>query len=241
MPLHRRLPSFLVQLLTIISLVALAVIAGGDKTYYEILNVDQDASLQTIKKAYRKLAMEHHPDRNRGNEKQAEIIFRDISEAYEVLSDETSRKRYDQNLKYGGNNFSQSTYSNNFRRSSQYRDPFAQFNDLFQNDEFFKSAAKGLDDLFTKVFEEANNNNQGQRRRAATGGGGGGGGGIKFSTSFGSSSSTFSSGSSSTTTTSRSSGSWGFGGGGGGTYESRSTRTIIQNGKRITIQVKPVP
>ena len=65
------------------------------KDYYKILGVDRKASEQDIKKAYRKLAMKYHPDRNPGN-KQAEETFKDINEAYQVLGDSEKRARYDQ-------------------------------------------------------------------------------------------------------------------------------------------------
>src|SRR3989338_3316640 len=62
--------------------------------YYKILGVDKKASVDEIKKAYRKLALEHHPDRNAGN-KGAEEKFKKISEAYAVLSDTEKRRQYD--------------------------------------------------------------------------------------------------------------------------------------------------
>ena len=65
------------------------------KDYYKVLGVDRNASQDTIKKTYRKLAMQYHPDQNRGN-KAAEEKFKDINEAYEVLSDPKKRERYDQ-------------------------------------------------------------------------------------------------------------------------------------------------
>ncbi|KAJ9152076.1 DnaJ subfamily C member 7-like protein [Pleurostoma richardsiae] len=64
------------------------------KDYYKILGVSKDADDTTIKKAYRKLAIVHHPDKNMGDE-QAEARFKDISEAYETLSDPQKRARYD--------------------------------------------------------------------------------------------------------------------------------------------------
>lgn len=73
----------------------------GDKDYYEILGVDEDASENEIKKAYRKLAMMYHPDRNPGDE-EAEKRFKDINEAHDVLTDPEKRKQYDMMRKYGG-------------------------------------------------------------------------------------------------------------------------------------------
>ena len=65
------------------------------KDYYQILGVERSASADDIRKAYRKLAMQHHPDRNPGN-KQSEDKFKEINEAYQVLSDKEKRARYDQ-------------------------------------------------------------------------------------------------------------------------------------------------
>jgi curved DNA-binding protein len=65
------------------------------KDYYKILGVERSASKDEIKRAYRKLALNHHPDRNPGD-KQAEDKFKEINEAYQVLSDPEKRGRYDQ-------------------------------------------------------------------------------------------------------------------------------------------------
>lgn len=64
------------------------------KDFYQTLGVSKSASADEIKKAYRKLAMQYHPDKNQGNKK-AEEKFKEISEAYEVLSDSDKRKNYD--------------------------------------------------------------------------------------------------------------------------------------------------
>jgi molecular chaperone DnaJ len=70
------------------------------KDYYGTLGVSESASTEEIKKAYRKLAKQHHPDANPGN-KQAEERFKEISEANEVLSDPDKRKQYDQMRQFG--------------------------------------------------------------------------------------------------------------------------------------------
>ena len=67
------------------------------RNYYEILGVAKNAPSNEIKRAYRTLAIKYHPDRNLGN-KAAEEKFKDINEAYEVLSDQTRRVQYDQSI-----------------------------------------------------------------------------------------------------------------------------------------------
>jgi len=66
-----------------------------NKDYYSTLGVDKKATQEQIKKAYRKLAMKWHPDRNPDNKEEAENKFKDIGEAYSVLSDKDKRKKYD--------------------------------------------------------------------------------------------------------------------------------------------------
>ncbi len=73
------------------------------RDYYEILGVNKNANDEEIKKAYRKLAMKYHPDRN-ANKKEAEERFKEINEAYAVLSDKEKRKQYDT---YGKEGFQQ--------------------------------------------------------------------------------------------------------------------------------------
>ena len=65
------------------------------RDYYDVLGVSKSADATELKKAYRKLAMKYHPDKNPGD-KEAEEKFKEINEAYEVLSDETKRRNYDQ-------------------------------------------------------------------------------------------------------------------------------------------------
>ena len=65
------------------------------RDYYEVLNVSQDADAAALKKAYRRIAMKNHPDKNPDNP-EAEAIFKEANEAFEVLSDSQKRARYDQ-------------------------------------------------------------------------------------------------------------------------------------------------
>ena len=69
--------------------------AENKRDYYEVLGVEKGADLEAIKKAYRKMAMKYHPDRNPDN-REAEEKFKEVGEAYEVLSDPDKRARYDQ-------------------------------------------------------------------------------------------------------------------------------------------------
>ena len=80
------------------------------KDYYDILNVDRNVSEQDLKKAYRKIAMKNHPDRNPDN-KDAEFKFKQAAEAYSVLSDPQKRKQYDA---FGHEGFSQGSSGSGF-------------------------------------------------------------------------------------------------------------------------------
>ena len=64
------------------------------RDYYEVLNIERTADADEIKRAYRRLAMKYHPDRN-PDDAEAERAFKECAEAYEVLSDEQKRKVYD--------------------------------------------------------------------------------------------------------------------------------------------------
>lgn len=70
----------------------------NSKDFYENLGVPRNAELSEIKKAYKKLSLKHHPDKNPENKEKAEEVFKIISYAYQVLSDESKRRDYD---KYG--------------------------------------------------------------------------------------------------------------------------------------------
>lgn len=100
------------------------------RDYYEILGVSKDSSADDIKKAYRKVAMQYHPDRNPGD-KAAEEKFKEAAEAYEVLSDADKRSQYDR--------FGHAGMSNNgrgFSGNPNMEDIFSQFGDIFGEDIF---------------------------------------------------------------------------------------------------------
>lgn len=96
------------------------------RDYYEVLGVGRKASPEEIKKAYRQMALKHHPDRNPGDE-QAEVRFKEAAEAYAVLSVETKRQQYDQfgHTAFGpGGGFDGQRYTN-------MEDIFSAFGDIF--------------------------------------------------------------------------------------------------------------
>ena len=101
------------------------------KDYYKILGVDKSASQDDIKKAFRKLSVKWHPDRNNGS-KEAEAKFKEIAEAYEVLGDEAKRKEYDNpKSKYefhsGGTDYAHMNMDDIFRHFHMHGNPFADF------------------------------------------------------------------------------------------------------------------
>ncbi len=91
--------------------------------YYKILGIDKKAGIDDIKKAYRKLALKYHPDRNPDDKKRAEEQFKKISEAYAVLSDPEKRRQYDQ---FGSEQFNQ-----RFSREDIFRG--ADLNDILRD------------------------------------------------------------------------------------------------------------
>ena len=118
----------------------------SDKIYYEVLGVKEDATSDEIKKAYRKLAIKWHPDKNPDNKKEAEEKFKCISEAYNILSDPEKRKEYEN---YRNGNFQGNFDMGNFDNF----DPFEMFNsnfgsnffhDFFNDDDFFSDMNFGF-------------------------------------------------------------------------------------------------
>ncbi|GMQ99885.1 MAG: molecular chaperone DnaJ [Zetaproteobacteria bacterium] len=97
------------------------------RDYYEILGVEKGADINTIKRAYRKLAMKYHPDRNKDDDAAAER-FREVTEAYEVLSDTDKRARYDQ---YGHAGVDDQMHDFWARGGFQESQAFRDFGDVF--------------------------------------------------------------------------------------------------------------
>ena len=112
------------------------------RDYYEVLGVGKGASDDEIKKAFRKLAIKYHPDRNPGD-KEAEAKFKEANEAYSVLSDKTKRQRYDQFGHAGVGGASSGAGGN----------PFEGFNFNGQSFNFdFGGGFGGLDDILGAMF-----------------------------------------------------------------------------------------
>jgi len=103
------------------------------RDYYEILGVSKSATAEEIKKAYRKVAMKYHPDRNPGD-KQAEEAFKEAAEAYEVLSDADKRAQYDRFGHAGVGNNGRGGFGGGHGMNMD--DIFSQFGDIFGEDIF---------------------------------------------------------------------------------------------------------
>lgn len=117
--------------------------ATRTKDYYEILGVDENASREEIKKAYRRLAKENHPDAN-PDDPEAEERFKQISEAYRVLSDPEQRKKYDQMRRYGGAGGFQG-----FRGGAGGGGPGGGF----RYEDLSDMGFGGIGDIFSSIFE----------------------------------------------------------------------------------------
>ncbi|MCB9799595.1 MAG: DnaJ domain-containing protein [Candidatus Omnitrophica bacterium] len=106
------------------------------RDYYEVLGVERTAGAEEIKKSYRKLAMQNHPDRNPGNQ-EAEERFKEAAEAYAVLSDAEKRAQYDQ--------FGHSMGGRGFQGFEGFEDSFRGFGDIFGDifEDFFGGGTGG--------------------------------------------------------------------------------------------------
>ncbi|CAL9130899.1 unnamed protein product [Musa textilis] len=143
-----------------------ALCAPGGKSYYDVLQVPKGASEDQIKRAYRKLALKYHPDKNQGNE-EANKRFAEINNAYEVLSDSEKRKIYD---RYGEEGLKQYAGGGGRGSGMNIQDIFNSFFGNGQNDEEEEVTPKGddvvveldatLEDLYMggtlKVWREKN-------------------------------------------------------------------------------------
>lgn len=115
------------------------------RDYYEVLGVSKNASDDEIKKAYRKLAIKYHPDKNPGN-KEAEEKFKEINEAHDVLSDKQKRARYDQFGHAGVNGGAGNPFGN-------AGNPFSGGNFNFNGQTFnFDFGGGGFDDILGSLF-----------------------------------------------------------------------------------------
>ncbi len=126
------------------------------KDYYKILGVSRDATQEEIKKAYRRLALKYHPDRNKGN-KEAEERFKEINEAYAVLSDPEKRRQYDQ---FGSAEFHRRFTQEDIFRGFDFEGIFRDLGIGFDFGRIFKFRNTGrcqhftfdLSDLFSQIF-----------------------------------------------------------------------------------------
>jgi curved DNA-binding protein len=123
------------------------------KDYYSILGVNKNASNEEIKKAFRKLAVKFHPDKNPGD-KQSEEKFKELNEAYEVLSDPENRKKYDR-FGENWNRFDEAQHAD-ARRQHQRSSPGGEQSFYFEGDpsEFF-GQGNDYGDLFESFFRKS--------------------------------------------------------------------------------------
>jgi DnaJ-class molecular chaperone len=127
------------------------------KDYYQALGVPENAGDEDIRKAFRKLAFQYHPDKNLGNEKAAEEKFKDINEAYGVLSDPAKRRQYDLTRQ---ERFAGASAGQGFQYSQEdiFRDTFtnrASMDDL--NRMFAQSGLRFDEDFLNRVFFNSKN------------------------------------------------------------------------------------
>ncbi len=124
--------------------------ATATQDFYEVLGVKESATQEEIKKAYRKLAKQHHPDANPGNPKAADR-FKEIGEAYSVLSDPEKRKQYDQMRRLGAFGFGGGAGRGPFTRTPQgYSGTGGGGGFSFED---LSGFGGGLSDLFSTIFD----------------------------------------------------------------------------------------
>jgi molecular chaperone DnaJ len=133
---------------------------AGTKDYYEILGVAENASQAEIKKAYRKLAKKYHPDANR-DDGDAEDRFKEISEAYRVLSDPERRQKYDRMRKYGG----MGAFSGARGGAADRQTAGAGGERRFSFDDLSDMGFGGLGDIFSSIFDREGRRQQRTRRQ----------------------------------------------------------------------------
>ena len=121
--------------------------------YYELLGVERNASTDEIKKAYRKKAVEHHPDKNNGS-KEAEEMFKKIAESYFTLSDDNRRRRYDMSLQGAG------AFVFTDMENVEFTDVL---NDFFKNPEIFMQSPEKLMEMVMRGLSEILNQKTKQR------------------------------------------------------------------------------
>jgi len=125
------------------------------KDYYEVLGISKNASEREIRKAYKKLALKYHPDRNKGKNTQKEFI--EVSKAYEILKDPKKRKQYDT---YGSEDDQQQEYDNEQQGEQGNENPYYQFKttDFGQGFKFnfneFKFNFQNAFDMFKNFFQD---------------------------------------------------------------------------------------
>ncbi|XP_058389238.1 dnaJ homolog subfamily B member 3-like [Diceros bicornis minor] len=202
--------------------------------YYEVLGVPRQASSEAIKKAYRKLALKWHPDKNPENKEEAERRFKQVAQAYEVLSDAKKREVYDRygeaGVEEGGGGGAGGLFEDPFEYVFTFRDPAEVFREFFGGQDPFSFDFFG--DPLENIFG-GRRTSRGSRSRGSAN---------LFSTF--SQFPAFGGGFSSSDTGFPSFGSLGNGGlssfsmscgsGGTGNFKSMSTSTEIVNGKKIT-------
>uniref|UniRef100_W5N3U0 DnaJ heat shock protein family (Hsp40) member B6 n=2 Tax=Lepisosteus oculatus TaxID=7918 RepID=W5N3U0_LEPOC len=207
--------------------------------YYQILGVQKTASQEDIKKAYRKLALKWHPDKNPDNKDEAERRFKELSEAYEVLSDANKRNIYD---RYGKEGLSGNGGGGHYHNGDSFGFTFRNPEDVFR--EFF-GGRDPFADFFDDPFEDFFGSRRGQRGVSRSRPGGsffhGFGGFPPFGAGFSGFDSGFTSfgqmgggGFASFSSTSFGGGGGSVSGGGMGNFRSVSTSTKIVNGRKVT-------